>query len=264
MPAAILPLQGYLETRVQISGPGPDRVANRDPIELDVSSLPTMSGTSLWVCVRSLRGFIVGGAGAIVLCLIVDAAWILQLRDLAPETAACELVSLSVLLADNTDRTFQGVDLLLTLLAGRLEIALSMPSGRISTTSLTGAPVITAVVRVDPAHVIGKQGVLAGRSSFTGIFRLAGYADAQTYPITNVSSRDAFAIAETTSRSETMIVVAGLLVSALIITLIWVLSREMRPLQAQFPDGIERMSGNVWRSSASPVKPGSRHSEAIG
>lgn len=292
------------------------------------------------------------------------------MRDLAREAAGHELRALTTLFADHTDRTLQGVDLLLSLLAGRLETVLATANGRdpqllndtlraglagipqlrgalvldrdgtsigdahavpprvfhaadrpefqihrdqdgaglfisdpiespisnrlwsiplsrrlnardgsfagvvvgivnpeyfasvyattggtgnshttllkkdgivLATTSTASLPGLGQRVAIDPGFVSKPQGMLSGVSPVTGQARLAAYADAHAYPVTVITSRDESAIADPSTRSERIIIAAGLLVSALTIALGWVVSRQMRSLAERFRDGIERM-----------------------
>jgi hypothetical protein len=58
--------------------------------------------------------------GALAIVWLVVAVWIGQLRELGREAASREMSSLATLLVDPTERTFQGVDLLLALFTSRL------------------------------------------------------------------------------------------------------------------------------------------------
>ena len=76
--------------------------------------------------IPSLRAAVLVCVAALTLIWLIVATWVNQVRALALEATGRELLSLSVLLADNTDRTLQGVDLL--LLAGHhilFQIAIS-------------------------------------------------------------------------------------------------------------------------------------------
>jgi len=127
----------------------------------------------------SIRSLVIGCGCAIAAVWIVVGGWIVQLRDLAHDAAGRELSALSMLLADHTDRTLQGVDLLLSLLAGRLEAAISAPSSRDSATlhgilrgGLAGIPQVTrALVLAADGRSVGDSEFAAPRA-FDGSDRL--------------------------------------------------------------------------------------------
>ena len=308
--------------------------------------------------------------GALAIVWLVVAVWIGQLREIEREAATREMSSLATLLVDHTERTFQGVDLLLALFTSRLSSVLAaetppnpaelheilhrdmagLPQVRRAFAFGTDGKVIAdsqfpeprmidasdrphfTVHRDDPntgifvsepiqsrvdgdwsivlsrrlsrpdgsfAGVVGatlgpeyiakifaasirstdtnvvlwhnshvvlatsspdqppflgtkypfpsghapeRSGWLLGKSPFLGEERVAAYARLTRYPVMIVVTRMEAVIAQSSVRSERMIIGAGGLVSVLVVAIGMLLIRQIRSLEMRFREGIDRMS----------------------
>jgi hypothetical protein len=117
-----------------------------------------MNGLIRRIRATSLRSLLAGSVFATALVWLLAALWISQLRHLERNAAQRELGALATLLADHSDRTLQGVDLLLSLLVGKVETALATPEGRdpaelhaILRAGLAGIPQVRRALLVDTA-----------------------------------------------------------------------------------------------------------------